>query len=271
MTDVICPTCEHKFKTKQSLATHKRRYHPLQFKKQQQHDHIDNPSHHDAHHDTSEDNTSTSESDTENEEETKTFQHGNSGTTNEGTNDISDGINSLTSTQSESDVSVITPKIKPSRKRKSVKSWGHKKERRSSLANKNLCLESQKSIFDDHMNLELDVLSSIEERLKNINTTLKKIVSETKTPWSRLDVFGFKQHYFPNLEECSQHLFSKPVKDVLTETQNNFIDAVESEKSLTDLTILLNENKQLFTSILDRFTNCDKNINNKKSPVNYKL
>jgi hypothetical protein len=260
---VICPHCEGKFKTKQSLATHKRRYHPLQLKKQQQHDHP-------SHHATSEDDTSASESDTDNEEHTKTSQHdiGSSGTENEDTDDNTvDGMNSLKNIQSESasDVSVITPKIKPSRKRKTMESWGHKKKNRSSLANKSLWLQTQKNVFDDHMNQELEALSSIEEKLDKINTTLRKMVSESKSPWSRLEAFEFKKHYFPNLEECSREFFSKPVKDVLTEKENIFVDAVQSEENLTDLTILLNENKHLFLGIMDRFKK--QRSNNKQLPT----
>jgi hypothetical protein len=263
---LICPHCEGKFKTKQSLATHKRRYHPLQLKKLQQHDHP-------SHHATSEDDTSGSDSDTDNESEhTKTSQHGIgiSGTENEDTDDNTvDGMNSLKNIQSESasDDSVITPKIKPSRKRKTMESRGHKKKNRSSLANKNIWLQRQKNLFDDHMKLhqELEALSSIEEKLDKINTTLRKMVSESKSPWSRLDAFQFKKHYFPNLEECSRKFFSKPVKDVLTETENNFVDAVQSEENLTDLTILLNENKHLFQGIVNRFNNCFKH--NKEIPT----
>ena len=261
-----CPACRGKFKNKQSLATHKRRYHPSlrTFKKGLEHDHLDNPSHRDVHQDTSDDNPSTSDddpSDTENEGQMKTVQDG-IGTANEDTDGTVDGTDGLENTQSESDVSVVTHKIKPTTKRKTIKSYGHENKKQYSFPNRN--------VFDDHMNLELDALASIEEKLETINTSLRKIISESKSPWSRLDAFEFKQHYFPNLEECSQHLFSKPVKNVLTETEMSFVDAVQSEQNLTDLTTLLNENQQLFLSIMERFKNCDKN--NKQSsaiePIN---
>ena len=45
LSDLSCSICNGKFKNKQSLATHKRRYHPDMQKHQgQQHDQLDSPS-----------------------------------------------------------------------------------------------------------------------------------------------------------------------------------------------------------------------------------
>ena len=121
------------------------------------------------------------------------------------------------------------------------------------MRNQNSSL-TRTNVFDDHT--VVGVLYSIEETLSNINSALHKQILKSKSPWNRLDAFNFKHNYFLNLEECSQHYFAKPMKDVLTEEEMTLVDAVQSEQNLKELAILLNENQELFMKLINRFEMC---------------
>ena len=158
---------------------------------------------------------------------------------------------------SESMHTVMSKTVSLPRKRKvknPVKPLRKKRKRSHSMRNQNSSLTN---VFDDHN--VVGVLYSIKETLSNINSAFHKQILKSKSPWNRLDAFNFKHNYFLNLEECSQHYFAKPMKDVLTEEEMTFVDAVQSEQNLKELAILLNENQELFMKLINRFEMCNKN------------
>ena len=258
LSDLSCSICNGKFKNKQSLATHKRRYHPDMQKQQgQQHDQLDSSS----------DDGSISNENQIDQSQTSPSEPGgsneNKSTTEEELTEEHETDNSKDhqTDPSESDVSesmhnTMSKTVSLPRKRKVKnpdKPLPKKRKKSHSMRNQNTSL-TRTNVFDDHS--VVGVLYSIEETLSNINSALHKQILKSKSPWNRLDAFNFKHNYFLNLEECSQQYFAKPMKDVLTEEEMTLVDAVQSEQNLKELAILLNENQELFMKLINRFEMC---------------
>ena len=256
MSDIICPICKSKFKTAQSLATHKRRYHPIeQNQLHQVHQNIkDTSSHDDISSDdssatkktqkpeepSSEQSVAESMDDTKKETDSAPIISGTCPLKSDCPWKLNDGTGICRHPKSE----IISTKRKIAQ---SFENKLHKKSKRR--------LRSKNRSSDD-INVT-EVLHSIKHTLDKISSTVKNINLATKAPWNFLDAFDFKRNLFPYLETCSQQNFSKSLKDVLTEKQMTFLEAAKSETSLNDLTILLNENNDLFLEILERFKDCN--------------